>query len=265
MGYVFSLKDAERYENWFQSEPGRSVLILEKELLSRVWEPVSPQRVLQVGCGSGVFLDWFASNGHIVSGIDPSSSCLEAARKRMGDRVGLSRGFAESLPYEDNEFDTVAMIATLEFVDNPSRALSEAFRVARRNVLIGSVNKYSIGRIQYFFQGFRGNSFYSHARFPSIFQLRRMVGRILSGPVPMEWRTCIAFPLPLLRYVRRIEKSALLHRYPFGHFIAMRVDMCNRFRTLQTPVFSEIPSGVPNASFRTFVWRSSRGHQDLRC
>lgn len=265
MGYVFRIEDTERFENWFQSEPGRSVLALERDLLSRVWDPVSPQRVLEVGCGSGVFLEWFASNGHIVTGIDPSNSSLELARKRMGSRIGLSHGFAEHLPFEDNEFDTVAMISSLEFVDDPSRALSEAFRVARRSVLIGALNKYSIGRVQYFCEKFWKDSLYKHARFFSIFQLRRMTSRIMSGPVPIVWRTCIALPVPMLRYVRSLERSPLLHRHPFGHFIAMRIDMRNRFRTLQTPVFSEIPSGVPNASFRSFSWRSSRGHEDLRC
>jgi SAM-dependent methyltransferase len=264
VGYVFRLKDTERFENWFQSEPGRSVFALEKDLLSRVWEPVSPQRVLEVGCGSGIFLEWFASNGHLVTGIDPSSSSLELARGRLGDRVQLSQGFAENLPYEDNEFDTVAMITSLEFVDDPSRALREAFRVARRSVLVGALNRYSIGRIQYFFEKFWKDSLYSHARFFSVFQLRRIVGRILSGSVPMEWRTCIAFPLPMLRYVMFLERSSLLNRYPFGHFIAMRIDMRNRIQTLQTPVFSEIPNGIPYASFRSFSWRSSQGQQDRR-
>jgi SAM-dependent methyltransferase len=264
VGYVFRLKDTERFENWFQSEPGRSVIALEKDLLSRVWEPRSPQRVLEVGCGSGLFLEWFASNGHLITGIDPSTSSLELARNRLGSRVQLSQGVAENLPYEDNEFDTVAMITSLEFVDDPSRALREAFRVARRNVLIGALNRYSIGRIQYFFEKFWNDSLYTHARFFSVFQLRRIACRILSGSVPTEWRTCIVFPLPMLRYVLFLERSSLFHRHPFGHFIAMRVDMRNRIRTLQTPVFSKIPNGVPNASYRSFSRRSSRSQQDLR-
>lgn len=264
MGYVFRIEDTERFENWFQSEPGRSVFALQRDLLSRVWEPVSTHRVLEVGCGSGVFLEWFASNGHIVTGIDPSNSSMELARKRIGNRVRLNHGFAENLPFEDNEFDTVAFITSLEFVDDTSRALTEAFRVARRNVLIGALNKYSIGRVQYFFEKFWKDSVYSHARFFSIFQLRKMAGSFLSGPVPIVWQTCIAFPIPMVKYVRSLESSPLLHRYPFGHFIAMRIDMRNRFRTLQTPVFSEIPSGVPNASFRSFSWRSSRRGEDLR-
>jgi SAM-dependent methyltransferase len=265
VGYVFRIEDTERFENWFQSEPGRSVFTLERDLLSKVWEPVSSQRVLQVGCGSGIFLEWFASNGHIVAGIDPANSSLELARKRMGGRIPLSHGFAENLPFDDNEFDTVALITSLEFVDDPFRALSEAFRVARRNVLIGATNKYSIGHIRYFIEKFWKDSPYRHARFFSIFELRRMTGRILSGEVPIEWRTCIAFPISMLRYVRPLERSSLLQGYPFGQFIAMRIDMRNRFRTLQTPVFSEIPSGVPNASFRSFCWRSPRGQEDLRC
>jgi SAM-dependent methyltransferase len=264
VGYVFSLKDTERFESWLQSEPGRSVFALEKDLLSRVWAPRAPQRVLEVGCGGGNFLEWFASKGHLVTGLDPSSSCLEVARNRLGSRIQLSQGVAENLPYEDNEFDTVAMITSLEFVDDPAGALREAFRVARRSVLIGALNRYSIGRVRCFFEKFWKDSIYSHARFFSVFQLRRIAGEILSGSVPIEWRTCIAFPLPILRYVLPLERSPLLNRQPFGHFIAMRVDMRNRVRTLQTPVFSEIPNGIPNASFRSFCWRSSRSQKDLR-
>ena len=105
-----------------------------------------PQRVLEVGCGSGIFLEWFMSQGHMVAGLEPSSSSLELARRRLGPKVRLDQGFAENLPYDDNEFDTVALITSLEFVDDPYLALKEACRVARRNVLLGVLNRYSIGR-----------------------------------------------------------------------------------------------------------------------
>ena len=81
--------------------------------------PAGPKSVLEVGCGTGLFLEWFAQGGHQVTGLDPSPYMLNLARRRVPERVALDRGYAEDLPYEDNAFDTVALITTLEFVNDP--------------------------------------------------------------------------------------------------------------------------------------------------
>jgi SAM-dependent methyltransferase len=259
VGYVFSLADAERHEKWFGTAQGQKVLALEQELFRKVWAPVSPQRVLEVGCGSGIFLEWFKSQGHMVAGIEPSSPSLELARRRLGPKVRLNQGFAENLPYEDNEFDTVALITSLEFVDDPYLSLKEAFRVARGNVLLGVLNKYSMESIQHGIQRFWKNSVFNRAKFFSVFQLGRMSGRILSGAVPIEWRTCFSLPLPLLRYVHLLERIGLLQQHPFGYFIAMRIDMRCRVRTLQTPVFDEIQAGAKVSIQSLGCWRTPGG------
>lgn len=257
MSYIFRLDDVERYEDWFRSDVGRSVFELQKDLLLKVWDPVSPQRVLEVGCGSGIFLEWFASMGHMVTGLDPSGASLELARRRLGTKAGLDRGFAEDLPYSDNEFDTVALITSLEFVEDPSKALREALRVARRTVLLGVLNKYSIGRVHHFIERFWKDSLYSHARFFGILELKKMASRILHGQAPVEWRTCFAFPLPFMKYIHYLERCPVGHRLPFGHFIAMRIDVRSRYSTIQTPVFSDIPAGA-KPSFRGLCCRSHK-------
>jgi SAM-dependent methyltransferase len=257
VGYVFSLADAERQEKWFGTPEGQGAITFEQELLRKVWAPISPQRVLEVGCGSGIFLEWFKSQGHMVAGVEPSSSSLELARRRLGSKVRLNQGFAENLPYEDNEFDTVAFITSLEFVDDPVMALKEAFRVARGSVLLGVLNKYSLGQLQYNIQRFWKKTVFSRARFFSVFQLSRISTGLLSGAVPIEWRTCFTLPLPLLRYIHLLERMPLFQRHPFGHFIAMRIDMRCRVRTLQTPVFNEIPAGAKVSIQSLGCWRSS--------
>ena len=259
VGYVFSLADAQSHENWFRSPQGQRALAFEQELFRKIWAPVSPQRVVEVGCGSGIFLEWFKSQGHMVVGLDPSISSLELARRRLGLKVRLDQGFAENLPYDDNEFDTVALINSLEFVDDPYLALKEAFRVARRNVLLGVLNTYSIDSLHYGIQRFWKDSVYSRARFFSVFQLRAMTTGILSGAVPIEWLTCFSLPLPFLRYFDFLERIPMLHRHPFGHFIAMRIDMRCRVRTLQTPVFEEIPAGAKVSIQSLGCWRASGG------
>ena len=91
-----------------------------------------------------------------------------------------------------------------------------------------------------------------------------MSGRILSGAVPIEWRTCFSLPLPFLRYFHLLERIPLLQRHPFGHFIAMRIDMRCRVRTLQTPVFDEIPAGAKVSMQSLGCWRASEGPGAVR-
>jgi len=256
VGYVFQFEDALHYNDWFSSEPGQTAAAIEKDLLQRLWAPSMPQTVLEVGCGTGLFLEWFGGGGHQVTGLEPSPYMLNVARRRLPQRVALDRGYAEDLPYEDNAFDTVALITTLEFVNDPYRAIEEALRVARRHVLLGILNKYSIATWQHCLRRLWKPSIYSHARFFSVFQLRHMVTKALNGPVPIRWQTCLLFPLTTLRYLHFLERSRFLHWLPFGHFIVMRIDLRYTLRTVQQPVFREVPSGVGQAHLRSLCWRN---------
>ncbi len=76
----------------FAPRKGKGRWQFERELFRKVWKPVSPQRVLEVGCGSGIFLEWFMSQDHMVAGLEPSSSSLELARRRLGPKAQLGSG-----------------------------------------------------------------------------------------------------------------------------------------------------------------------------
>ena len=258
MGYVFQFEDALHCNDWLTSEPGHTVAAIEKDLLQRLWAPIGRQSVLEVGCGAGHFLEWFAQGGHQVAGLDPSPYMLDFARRRLPERVVLDRGVAEDLPYEDNAFDTVALITTLEFVDDPDRALQEALRVARYHVLLGVMNRYSVITWQHCLGRLWKPSIYSHARFFSVYQLSLMTKEALAGTVPVRWQTGLFFPLKALRYLRFLEQSRFLRWLPFGHFIGMRIDLRYPLRTVQHPVFFEAPSGAGPAQLRNFCWRKDK-------
>lgn len=256
MGYVFQLEDAEKYDNWFHSEPGRSASEIEKKLLFRLWAPSSSERVLEVGCGTGVFLNWIAQMGHQVTGIDASPPMLDIARSRLPRRIVLDRGYAEHLPYEDNAFDSVFLINTLEFADDPVQAFSEAVRVARSHVLLGVLNKYSFFLFQSAAQKLLKRSILRNARLFSVPQLLRMSRKVFSGPVPVHWRTCLTFPLKMLPYVGFFERSRYFQRHPFGQFIAMKCDLAYTLRTVQEPLFCDVSSGLGQSAIRTSCWRN---------
>jgi SAM-dependent methyltransferase len=88
-------------------------------------------RILDVGCGTGVFaraaLDRVGSAGH-VAGLDPNEAMLGVAR-RLGPGVEWTSGVAERLPYPDASFDrVVSQFALMFFTDRPA-AVAEMARV----------------------------------------------------------------------------------------------------------------------------------------
>jgi SAM-dependent methyltransferase len=86
-------------------------------------------RLLDVGCGPGLFLRLAAQRGATVTGIDAAAPFIEIARDRLAD-ADLTVGEMESLPYEDDAFDVITGLNAFQFAADPARALREAGRVA---------------------------------------------------------------------------------------------------------------------------------------
>ena len=86
-------------------------------------------RVLEVGCGSGVFLRAAADRGARVTGLDASAALLELARERVPE-ADLVAGDLQFLPYADDSFDVVAGFNAFFFASDIVAALREAGRVA---------------------------------------------------------------------------------------------------------------------------------------
>jgi SAM-dependent methyltransferase len=88
------------------------------------------QRVLDIGCGTGVFLRLVAERGAVPFGLDASQALLEIARERVPE-ADLSVGEMEQLPYDDGTFDLVTGFNSFFFAADMLAALREAGRVAK--------------------------------------------------------------------------------------------------------------------------------------
>lgn len=94
--------------------------------------------VLEVGFGPGVViqrLSSLASAGH-VAGIDQSREMVEQARARteaaiQNGRVDLWHGSVESLPFEDDSFDEVLAINSMQVWPDAVAGLREIRRVMK--------------------------------------------------------------------------------------------------------------------------------------
>lgn len=87
-------------------------------------------RILDLGCGTGLFLSAYERRGGIGIGLDLSRGMVMRAQSRChGSDVTM--GNAEVLPFRDECFDAVTSLLAFSYVRKPEDMLSEAFRVLR--------------------------------------------------------------------------------------------------------------------------------------
>jgi SAM-dependent methyltransferase len=92
------------------------------------------QRVLDVGCGTGVVALVAARLGARVSGLDLTPELLVRARENAaiaGVEIEWQEGDAEALPYADGSFDTVVSQFGHMFAPRPDVVMREMLRVLR--------------------------------------------------------------------------------------------------------------------------------------
>jgi ubiquinone/menaquinone biosynthesis C-methylase UbiE len=87
--------------------------------------------LLEVGCGTGHWLQLLTSRGFNVTGLDPAPSMLDIAKKKA-PQVQLVLGPAEFLSFKEGVFDRVFCINSFHHFSNHMAFLNEAYRVLRR-------------------------------------------------------------------------------------------------------------------------------------
>jgi SAM-dependent methyltransferase len=87
-------------------------------------------RVLDIGCGAGVFLGAAAASDAVVSGLDASTELAALARERV-PAAEVRIGDMEAIPWEDSSFDVVTGFSSFFFAADIVAALREAARVTR--------------------------------------------------------------------------------------------------------------------------------------
>ncbi len=93
-------------------------------------------RLLDVGCGSGMFLLYMRALGWQVVGVDIDAQAVEACRQ-----VGLTAyaGTLEEQRFPEASFDAITMSHVIEHISDPLRLLQECYRILKPGGYLGIV------------------------------------------------------------------------------------------------------------------------------
>ena len=92
-------------------------------------------RVLDVGCGDGILMEFLQDNNKInIRGIEISKSNVQ---KCIGKGLAVIEGDAEKdlSQFPDGSFDFVILSQTLQAFHNPEKVISELLRVGKKAVV----------------------------------------------------------------------------------------------------------------------------------
>lgn len=204
------------YDAWYYTPRGRWIGECEFDLLQRLLQPAQGASLLDVGCGTGYFTRRFAAAGLHVTGFDPDRAAIRFARgQTTADAIPYVAGTAVELPFPDQAFDYCAAITSLCFIADPASAVREMWRVSRRGIVLGLLNRRSL-----LYPMKHGRGGYTGARWDTVSDVRRWTAGLKPEPC-IKVRYGIF--LPGGSRFSRVTEYLLPHRIPGGSFLAVAV------------------------------------------
>ncbi len=138
-------KVAENYDRFYETTHGKALDAIEKKIIHDHIRTITPGEMLELGCGTGHWTEYFSCQGFRVTAADISEAMLRIAEaKKIKNAVFLKADAAE-LPYPDQSFPVIASVTMLEFVENAKMVLNEIYRVLKPGgyLVLGCLNRLS--------------------------------------------------------------------------------------------------------------------------
>jgi len=137
-------KLADIYDSLYGEEQKAKIKIIFK-----VMNAEAGGLVLDIGCGTGLLIEYLVADSGCLVGVDLSVKSLRRARERLRrlraeQDVSLIRADAENLPFRSEVFDEIFALTLLQDTPSPRRALREITRVAKdkSQAIVTGLRKY---------------------------------------------------------------------------------------------------------------------------
>lgn len=119
---MYADEDAEGYDPWHSS----SLTHLPKLIHFQILNSYNFNRILDFGCGKGVFTHLLKKRNNYVLGLDITSTAIEKARSMYGSDVDFSViKDNDFTPFIDKKFDCTICLEILSYIDCWEKVLAD--------------------------------------------------------------------------------------------------------------------------------------------
>lgn len=211
----------------------------EARLVFKLLKPRKNEKILDVGCGDGIWTNELAKKSFNVTGIDISRHDLKKAQKRaqvMGLDVNYNLVDATNMPFDTQSFDKIFSISTLEHIQKDEAVLKECHRILKPNgsIVISVPQKSNLLLPKFFVK--------LPKRFKKHFLSELIVNSKNIKEYQKQWNN-------KFRQYRTYKTKSLERRLKsVGFTIEHRIYHCN--------VFGKIPQNLLE-SFKMFQWKKT--------
>ena len=127
---------ASKYHNLRMKEKDFNNLVEQPAIFSLLGG-IKNKKILDAGCGSGIYSKILAKKGAKVFGLEISGKMLEIAKQYCkGLGINFVKGSIDKIPCPDNSFDIVVASLVVHYLKNPEKAFKEFKRVLKKNGLL---------------------------------------------------------------------------------------------------------------------------------
>jgi len=139
---------AHLYDSQYEEPYWKLYHLLTERLLERLIKQhnmTSPLNVLDLGSGTGFWMEYFVERGDQVTCLEPSKNMIELIKikaEALEKKVSIIEGISEKISIENTSFDIVnAQGDVFSYAMDPKESLKETFRVLKPGgLLVGSVD-----------------------------------------------------------------------------------------------------------------------------
>lgn len=209
----------KNYERWFLSPVGMYVDEKEKELLINSMRFKRGERVLEIGCGTGRYIQYLTELELDVVGVEPVEEMAKKALQKSTikkDQIIISS--YEKIPVGDNSYENVIFINSFAFAVDKVQTIKEAYRIASKKIGIGFLNKHSLTTI---FKVKERKEVYKDAMPLCGGEIKKIIEIALAdkkGEYTVEANYTLYLPINIAHFFPFVDDFLEKFKLPFGDF-----------------------------------------------
>ena len=184
--------------------------------LLRIVDPKNGVRVLDVGCGTGVFSRAFAEKGGIVLGLDLGSELIEIARQRavlkpgvLGQEKYVVCSADDLSKIQETDFDVATIVLAIQNMKNLDKVIGEVNKKIKKGGRLILVMNHPTFRIpqnsDWYYDEKSKIQYRKIARYMSEIEIP-----ILMNPGNRNSKKTYSFHRPLQVYVKSLAKNGFV-------------------------------------------------------